>query len=109
MLKKDLEKYYNAALYSQCFKKKDLTEFVKKTKYKHIGDLAAWWRYARDYIKISGQSKGKGKITDDELNTYFWASIECSLWSRIEARLLVSQPTRDNSKPYLIKEVLDIA
>ena len=54
MLKKDLEKYYNAALYSQYFKKKDLTEFVKKTKYKHIGDLAAWWRYARDYIKISG-------------------------------------------------------
>ena len=53
-LKKDLEKYYNAALYSQCFKKKELTEFVKKTKYKHIGDLAAWWRYARDYIKISG-------------------------------------------------------
>ncbi|ETW82650.1 hypothetical protein HETIRDRAFT_57864, partial [Heterobasidion irregulare TC 32-1] len=70
-LKKDLEKYYDAALYTQRFKKKDLTEFVKKTKYKRMGDLAAWWRYARDYIKIGGWLKGKGKITEDELNTYF--------------------------------------
>ena len=107
-LRKDLENYYDAVFHTQCFKKKDLTEFVKKTKYKHIGDLAAWWRYARDYIKIGGWLKGKGKITEDKLNTYFWTGIGYGLWSRIEARLLASQPTRDNSKPYLIKEVSNI-
>ena len=108
-LKKDLEKYYDAALYTQRFKKKDLTEFVKKTKYKRMGDLAAWWRYARDYIKIGGWLKGKDKITEDELNTYFWAGIGRGLRSRIETRLLASQPTKDTSKPYTMKEISEVA
>ena len=75
MLKDDLQTYYDADLYQNCYKKKDLLAYVQKTKHQCMGDLASWRRYTCGYIKIIGWLKSKGKITDQEKATYCWVGI----------------------------------
>ncbi|KAI0038542.1 hypothetical protein FA95DRAFT_1505439, partial [Auriscalpium vulgare] len=105
LLRRDLENYYDAARYDERYQKKDLVALVKKTRGKRMGDLRAWKRYTREFIKIAGWLRHEGRLTERELNIHFWTGIGRRLRRRVEDRLVASDPLYDRREPFTMENV----
>jgi len=105
LLKRDIIDFYDADLDVTRYKVKDLANYVKKTKQVKMGNLSAWKKYARGFIRIGGWLKSQHKIRDVEHQIYFWEGIPKSMKKKIEERLLASSPNHDMSNPFPVADV----
>lgn len=82
-LRSDVLKLYDADLDTKRYKVKDVRDFSKKHKGKHVRDLAEWRKYCRAFLRVAGSLKAEGRITTNEYATYFWQGIPRLLRTRI--------------------------
>ena len=104
-LRDDLLKYYDADLDNKKYKIKDLVKLVKTCKEKKLKNLSAWREYGRKFITIGGWLLKKKKITDEEYATYYWNGIPRALRSKLENRLLATDPTRSLANPFAVDQI----
>lgn len=104
-LRTDILKLYDADLDNKRYKVKDIRNFSKKHKKKHIHDLAGWRKYCRAFLRVAGSLLTGEKITDNEYAAYFWHGVPRLLRARIENRILVHDPVRDLSVPFSTQEI----
>jgi hypothetical protein len=108
-LKKDISDFYDADLDITRYKVRDLTAYVKKTKRVKMGNLSAWKKYARGFIRIGGWLKAQTKISNTEHMVYFWEGIPKTMKKKIEERLLSKNPTRNMTNPFTVDDITTAA
>ena len=107
---KDLRKFYEADKDSRRYKVRDLENFVITSRAKEqFANQAAWMKYNREFIRISGWLEAKGKIDKEERAIYFWKGIPRRFRDRIELRLMSSKPNHDLDTPFDIADVVKAA
>ena len=104
-LKKDILRLYDADLDTKRYTIKDVREFSKREKKKHVENLAKWRKYCRAFLRIAGSLLVTGKISANEHATCFWQGIPKSLRGKIERRILARNPIRDLSEPFNVDDV----
>lgn len=104
-LSADILRLYDADLDSKRYKVKDIRDFSKKHKKRHIRDLAEWRKYCRAFLRVAGSLLAEGRITTNDYDTYFWQGIPKLLRTRIENRILARDPVRDLSAPFRSREI----
>jgi len=70
-----------------------------------LKNLSAWREYGRKFITIGGWLLKKKKITDEEYATYYWNGIPRALRSKLENRLLATDPTRSLANPFAVDQI----
>ncbi|KAI0734990.1 hypothetical protein BC629DRAFT_1600777 [Irpex lacteus] len=107
---KDLRKFYEADKDSRRYKVRDLEAFVLVSRSKEpFSSLAAWMRYNREFIRIAGWLRQKGKIDKEEQEIYFWKGIPRRFRDRLEFRLMSSKPQHNLDEPFEIPDVTKAA
>jgi hypothetical protein len=108
-LKSDILKYYDADLDTKRYRRKDLISYVKTSRDKKIPNLTAWKKYVRGFIRIGGWLEQANKLTQEEYASYFWEGIYKKLRTKIESRLMSSEPDRDLSLAFPVDRVIATA
>src|ERR1700692_800308 len=108
-LKSDILKYYDADLDTKRYRRKDLISYVKTSRDKKIPNLTAWKKYVRGFIRIGGWLEQANKLTNEEYASYFWEGIYKKLRTKIESRLMASEPDRDLSQAFPVDKVIATA
>ena len=99
--RRDILKYYDADRDIKRYKVRDLGKYTKHyRKQGTVKDLADWKKYIREYIRIAGWLKTKGKLTEQEDKAYFWAGIPRSFRRKLEDRLLSVDSSHDMEKAF---------
>ena len=107
---KDLRKFYEADKDSRRYKVRDLEDFVISSRAKEpFTSQAAWMKYNREFIRISGWLESKNKITTNERAIYFWKGIPRRFRRRIEFRLMSLSPQPSLDVPFPIADVVKAA
>lgn len=104
-LKSDLLQYYDADLDSKKYKTIDLINLVKSCKNKKLKNLSDWRKYGRKFITIGGWLLKRRRITEDEYATHYWNGIPRSLRTKLENRLVATNPTRSLEDPFQVTEI----
>ncbi|KAG2748114.1 hypothetical protein P692DRAFT_20735359, partial [Suillus brevipes Sb2] len=108
-LKSDILKYYDADLDTKRYRRKDLISYVKTSRDKKTPNLTAWKKYVRRFIRIGGWLEQANKLTQEEYASYFWEGIYKKLRTKIESRLMSSEPDRDLSPAFPVDRVIATA
>ena len=108
-LKNDLLKHFDADLSDERFYEKDLKNFVTSARRAPILSLHDFRAYNRDFIRIGGWLRNKGKITEEDYNRHFWAGLPPSFRLNVDSRLILKDPDLDVSIPYSYSDVCKAA
>ena len=63
--------------------------------------------YKLKFHGLVGTAREKRKISSRDVNRYFWEGLNESFRSRVEARMLVTNPDLDVSVPFTIKAITE--
>jgi hypothetical protein len=108
-LKEEILAAYDADRMNTRIRFKDFLKLVKQFRQGHITNLSQWKRYHRDYVTKAGFLKQKDRISDKQYHGYYWFGIPAHLQGIFEIQLRMSNPTFDNSNPWPISSVQDVA
>ena len=85
----------------------DMYPLVKKWSKTSIHDLSTYKNYLKEFQTIAGWLHVRNKINDDEFKLWFWAGLPKKLQKKIEDRLRIEDPRRDESKAFEIKKITE--
>jgi hypothetical protein len=88
---------------------RDFFDFVGQSHKSQIVNLSQWKKYHREYIAKAGFLKQNGQLDNFQYDGYYWHGVPKHLQGIFELRLQSKFPTFDNSEPYPISFVQDIA
>ncbi|KAI9058100.1 hypothetical protein FKP32DRAFT_1582486 [Trametes sanguinea] len=104
-LKENIRVFWNADLEDKRFRIRDLQAFVARSKKQPIQEMKDWRRYLRRFIRIAGWLQGQGKISDHDYAYYMWTGLYPPFRNRLEARLLLRDPSHDMATPFEPEEI----
>jgi hypothetical protein len=104
-LKATILKFYDADRNEQRYTERDLLSFVRVSQDNTITSVNKFRTYQRKFCRIAGWLHGKGKITNDNMNRYFWRGLSKSLRGKIEARILITNPRVDLTTAFDIPSI----
>ncbi|OSC97672.1 hypothetical protein PYCCODRAFT_1340317, partial [Trametes coccinea BRFM310] len=104
-LKENIRVFWNADLEDKRFRIRDLQVFVAHAKKQPIHEMKDWRRYLRRFIRIAGWLQGQGKISDHDYAYYMWTGLYVPFRNRLEARLLLRDPSHDMATPFEPEEI----
>ncbi|KAL0566549.1 hypothetical protein V5O48_015459 [Marasmius crinis-equi] len=107
--KQDVLNLYDAARARQQFQPSDIQALARKQVNRSIDNLSKWLKYRRRFQEKGGELVPSGKMTEQQLATYFWLGIPEALRKMLELHLCAKFPQRDNTKPYNIADVCEAA
>ncbi|OSD06263.1 hypothetical protein PYCCODRAFT_1422583 [Trametes coccinea BRFM310] len=90
-LKENIRVFWNADLEDKRFRIRDLQVFVAHAKKQPIHEMKDWRRYLRRFIRIAGWLQGQG--------------LYVPFRNRLEARLLLRDPSHDMATPFEPEEI----
>jgi hypothetical protein len=88
---------------------RDFFDFVGQSHKSQIVNLSQWKKYHHEYIAKAGFLKQNGQLDNFQYDGYYWHGVPKHLQGIFELRLQSKFPTFDNSEPYPISSVQDIA
>ncbi|KAL0563014.1 hypothetical protein V5O48_019064, partial [Marasmius crinis-equi] len=107
--KQDILKLYDAARARQQYQPSDIQALARRQSSSPIDNLSKWLKYRRRFQEKGGELVPSGKMTDQQLATYFWLGIPELLRKLLEIQLCAKFPQRDNTVPYPIPDVCHAA
>ena len=108
-LQKDILNVYDAERMNNRVKPKDFYKFVEQSSLGQITNLTQWKKYHRKYISQAGILKSNRALDELQYHGYYWYGIPKSLRSILEVRLQARDPIFDNSQPWPITTVQNVA
>ena len=105
LLKADLLKYYDADKAKSWYRPANLSEYLKRCRYKNINSLTQWKRYFVRYSTIAGQLLHKGIINQREYESRIWQGFPKELRTALELMLRTQEPAHDMSTPYTMTQI----
>ena len=108
-LKTALLKLYDSERNDQRYSERDLMSFLRISRDTTITSMKQFRNYERSFQRIAGWLKGKGKLTEPEMDKYFWKGLPKKLRERIELRMTISDATLDLTKPFPITKIVSAA
>src|SRR5262249_15719020 len=100
---------FDADRNNQRFTERDLINLVRVTQDLSINSLKDFHQYQQKFFRVGGWLQGKGKLTESQMNKYFWKGIPKKLQQEMEARILAASPNYDISTPFPILEIVTAA
>ncbi|KAI0323635.1 hypothetical protein GY45DRAFT_1349747 [Cubamyces sp. BRFM 1775] len=73
-----------------------------------IHELKDWRRYLRKFIRIAGWLQGQGKLKADDYAYYMWTGLYGPFRKRLEARILLKDPSHDMAEPKAAEAILGV-
>ncbi|KAL0565516.1 hypothetical protein V5O48_016508 [Marasmius crinis-equi] len=107
--KQDILKLYDAARARQQYQPSDIQALARRQSSSPIDNLSKWLKYRRRFQEKGGELVPSGKMTDQQLATYFWLGIPELLRKLLELQLCAKFPQRDNTVPYPIPDICHAA
>jgi len=105
-LKATILKFYDAERNEQRYTERDLISFIRISRDETIASVNKFRVYQRNFYRIAGWLHSKGKLTDVQVKQYFWRGLPKKLRHGLEARLLMTHPTHDMTKPFDISQIV---
>ncbi|EKM49115.1 uncharacterized protein PHACADRAFT_107488, partial [Phanerochaete carnosa HHB-10118-sp] len=105
----DVKRFYEADKDQERFMVRDLEKLARHSRVKSIKTMAAWVKYCRDFIRIAGWLKQKGRLSDYDHDYYFWVGIPDMFRNSVESRLLAQNPQHDLANPFKVDDVCKVA
>jgi hypothetical protein len=100
---------YDAERMNNRVRPKDFFKFVQQYGKGQITNLSQWKKYHRNYVAKAGFLKQNNRLTDLQYHGYYWFGIPAHLQGIFEIRLQAKNPLFDNSQPWPIQSVQEVA
>jgi hypothetical protein len=100
---------YDADRMNSRIRPKEFFKLVQHFGQGQISNLSQWKRYHREYIAKAGFLKQNKQLNDLQYHGYYWYGIPQYLQGVFEIRLQARNPTFDNSQPWPIPAVHEVA
>src|ERR1700674_2504331 len=108
-LREDILKYYDAERMESRIQPNDFYTYLNKQTKKRITTLSQWKQYNRKYLSYAGFLKRNGQLDDIAYHGYFWYGIPEDLRQLFEVKLQAKNPAFDDSDPWPITLVQEVA
>ncbi|EIN04222.1 hypothetical protein PUNSTDRAFT_138949, partial [Punctularia strigosozonata HHB-11173 SS5] len=108
-LRAEIEEQFSADRADRRFEIQDLAHELKRSRRGHIRNIYSFRNYLREFGRIAGWLLDKGKISEREHDSYFWAGLPRETYKELEARILLLKPSISRTEPYPIDMAKDAA
>jgi len=83
--------------------------FTAKWRERKISSIDQFKRYHRKYLELVGEAKKSSQISSWDYHRYFWEGLPESFRTKVEYRMLATDPSLDVSVPFKITKIVKAA